>query len=116
MSDSPTAQTRLELISDRTKDAHSRIQQDFKTINPVVGLSRRMREVGFPVDTITIDCLQTQRRIIILLNDDTPDTVRYQFAFKDKDPSDEFQLIPFKALTEQTLYDWMASYFSTESN
>lgn len=116
MSDSNATQTRLEIISDRTKDAHARIQQDFQSINPVVGLNRRMRNVGFPVDTITIDCLQTRRRIIILLNDETPETVQYQFAFKDKDPSSEFKTIQFNALTEQMLYDWMVSYFSSDKN
>ena len=110
------SQTLLEILSDRATEAHGRIQQDFLTINPVVGLNRRMRDIGFPADTMTIDCLKTRRRIILILNDEQPDIVSYQFAYRDKDPSDDFEVIAFNELTTQLLYDWIASYFSTTEN
>lgn len=106
----------LETLSDIATDAHTRIQQDFETINPVVGISRSMRTSGIPADAMTIDCLKTNRRIILILHDNQPEIIRYQFAFRDKDPSDDFEVIQFSDLTSQKLYDWIASYFSTEKN
>lgn len=107
------SQTLLEILSDRVTEAHTRIQQDFQSINPVVGLSRKMRDIGFPSDTMTIDCLKTRRRIILILHDEQPDIVSYQFTEIDKDPREKFEAIVFNELTTQAIYDWIASYFST---
>lgn len=108
--------SRLEILSDCAEEAHARIQKDFLTINPVVGLHKGMRDIGFPADTMTIDCLKTQRRIILILHDEQPDILSYQFAFRDKDPSDEFETLAFKEMTTQLLYDWIAKYFSTDES
>lgn len=72
-----------------------------------------MRDIGFPADTMTIDCIKTGRRIILILHDEKPDIVSYQFTLREKDPSDDFEVIAFGELTTQTIYDWIASYFST---
>ncbi|NVJ61892.1 MAG: hypothetical protein HWE27_15990 [Gammaproteobacteria bacterium] len=104
--------SKLEEMSDRIELAHQRVQKDFQDINPVVGLSRKMRDIGYDVDVIMIDCHSTKRRIILLLHDDSPNTVRYQFAFLDKDPGDQYEDISHQELSEQMLYDWMVSYFS----
>jgi hypothetical protein len=105
----------LETLSDLATEAHTRIQQDFANINPVVGISRSMRNSGFPADAMTIDCLKTSRRIIIILHDESPEILRYQFAMRDADPSDNFEELEFEKLTVQVLYDWMASYFSKQN-
>lgn len=109
-------QTNLEIISDRIELAHARVQKDFDKINPVVGLSRKMRDIGFNVDVLMIDCHSTRRRIILLLHDDTPNLVRYQFALLDEEAADEYDSIQFQDLSEQTLYDWMVSYFSKDKS
>ena len=106
------SQSLLEILSDRLTEAHARIQHDYKTINPIVGLSRRMRDLGFPSDTFTIDCLKTGRRIILILHDEQPDIVSYQFTERDKDPAEKFETIAFNDLTTQAIYDWIVSYFS----
>jgi len=109
----------LEILSDAVTEAHSRIQKDFEYINPVVGVSRGMRSVGIPADAMTIDCLKTGKRIIIVLHDQQPETLQYQFTYKAEDPSEEFMNLTFKELSDQILYDWMKQYFtvtSTESN
>ncbi len=106
----------LETLSDLATEAHTRIQQDFANINPVVGISQSMRKSGFPADAMTIDCLKTNRRIIIILHDESPDILQYQFARRDADPSDDFKVLEFDKLTAQILYDWIASYFSDKSN
>jgi len=102
----------LQLLSDLVTEAHSQIQQDFDYINPIVGVSRGMRSVSIPADAMTIDCLRTGKRIIIILHDEQPEVLQYQFAYKDKDPAEEFQLLPIENLSKKILYDWMKSYFS----
>lgn len=107
---------KLEILADFATEAHGRIQQDFETINPVVGLSRGMRANGIPADAMTIDCLKTGKRIIIILHDQQPDILQYQYSYKAQDPADDFENIPFDTLTAQTLYEWMRDYFSVTIN
>ncbi len=103
----------LAILSDSITEAHTRIQKDFENINPVVGVNRKLRSSGIPVDAMTIDCLKTDKRIIILLNDNQPGFAQYQFSYKSKDPDDVFEVIEFKQMTEQKLYEWMKDYFSS---
>ena len=102
----------LEALCELTTASHARIQQDFKTINPVVSVSQKMRASGIPADAMTIDCLKSGKRIIIVLHDQQPEILSYQFAFKDKEPAEEFEQIPFAELSEATLYAWMKAYFN----
>ena len=111
MSDTP-----LHRLCDIATEAHTRIQQDFKEIDPVVGVSKKMRDAGVPADAMTIDCLRTGKRIILILHDKQPGIITYQFSLKDKDPSEEFERISFEELTSQSLYDWIKNYFSVTSN
>ena len=90
-----------------------RIQADFEEINPVVGVSQNMRLNGIPADAMTIDCLKSGKRIILILHDENPDIIRYQFSYRDKDPESKFEVIQLNELTAQKLYEWMESYFST---
>ena len=95
-------------------ESPARIQKYFPDINPVVGVNHGMRASGFPADLMTIDCLATNKRIIVLLHDDSPETVRYQFSFRDRDPEDEFAEITIDQISAQCLYDWMKDYFSDQ--
>lgn len=104
----------LEKLSDLATDAHTRIQQDFIEINPIIGVSRGMRSIGIPADAMTIDCLKTGKRIIIVLHDHQPDVIQYQFSFKKDDPGDQFEQLKADELTDQIIYDWIKNYFSTE--
>ena len=102
----------LEVLSDIATEAHTRIQQDFEDINPVVGLSRGMRSIGIPADAMTIDCLKTGKRIIIILHDHQPEILQYQFSYKALDPGEKFETLQFSKLTAQIMYDWIKDYFS----
>tara|TARA_R110001592_G_scaffold52511_14_gene160743 strand:+ start:13948 stop:14280 length:333 start_codon:yes stop_codon:yes gene_type:complete len=102
----------LSKLSDMATEAHTQIQQNCATINPIVGINRGMRDQGIPADAMTIDCLATGKRIILILHDQHADLVRYQFSFKDQDPTDIFDAISLSELTSSTLYDWMKNYFS----
>jgi len=102
---------KLKHLCDLATEAHTRIQQDFKDINPIVGVSKKMRDIGVPADAMTIDCLKTGKRIIIILHDQEPDSISYQLSFIDKDPEDNFEQLQFKELTNQIIYDWIKNYF-----
>jgi len=104
----------LAILSDLITEAHTNIQKDFENINPIVGVNRKLRSQGIPVDAMTIDCLKTGKRIILLLNDNTPDILQYQFSYKSKDPDEVFEQLNFEKLTTQQLYEWMRDYFSVE--
>lgn len=101
----------LKTLCDLTTAAHTRIQQNFKTLDPVVGVSQKMRATGIPVDAMTIDCLKSGKRIIIILHDQQPEIISYQFSFKDKDPDAQFEQISIAEFKEETVYNWMKAYF-----
>ncbi len=105
-------QQKLKTLSDLVTDAHTRIQQDFAAIDPIVGVSHNMRKNAVPADVMTIDCLKTKKRIIIILHDQQPDHVHYQFSFIEQDPDDAFKTLNFDDINTDTLYDWIKDYFS----
>ena len=108
MEDSPIKQ-----LCDVVEQAHAKIQEDFKEINPIVGVNKQMRTIGIPTDLMTIDCLKSGKRILFVLHDAQPDIAQYQFCLRDADPADEFESIAIESLTTQLLYDWMKDTFST---
>jgi len=99
-------------ICEAIEVAHARIQTDFADINPVVAVNKQMRNYGIPSDVMTIDCLKSGNRILLVFHDSQPDLASYQFCRRDADPGDEFESIPLQSLTEQLLYDWMKDTFS----
>jgi len=106
----------IKRICEAIEVAHAKIQEDFDHINPVVGLINRMRDHGIPADLMTIDCLKSGKRILLMVHDDQPEIANYQFCLRDEDPSDDFESIAIESLTAQQLYDWIKDTFSTESS
>ena len=105
--------TPIKQICDAAEVAHAKIQQDFAHINPVVAVNKQMRNIGIATDLMTIDCLKSGKRILLVLHDAQPDMVDYQFCLRDEDPTDEFERIPLADLTTARLYTWMKKTFST---
>jgi hypothetical protein len=103
---------KLQTLCDIATEVHARIQQNFKAINPVVGVSQHMRHNGVPADAMTIECLGSNKRIILVLHDQAPDIISYQFTYKDKDPDKAFIRIPFGEMTADRLYGLIKDYFS----
>lgn len=103
---------KLKRLCDIATEAHTRIQQDFKDINPIVGVSQHMRKNGVPADAMTIECLKSGKRIILVLHDQVPDLISYQLTYKDEDPGKEFVRIEFKEMTTNRMYELMKGYFS----
>lgn len=105
----------LKEISDRITNAHARIQENFDQINPVVGVNRQMRTAGIPADAMTIDCLKTNKRILVVFHDEQPEIAYFQFGLRDQDPGPSFETLAFDGLTEQQFYDWMVEQFNQRS-
>lgn len=106
----------LKTLSDIVTDAHARIQASRTDINPVVGLRRGMRESGVPADALTIDCLQSGRRIVLILHDQHPDAVLYQFARMDQDADADFQRLALSEMTAELLTEWIGEYFAAPAD
>ena len=104
----------LEKLCDNATVAHTRIQKEIKNIDPIVGVNQSMRKNGVPADIMTIECLRTGKRIVLVLHDQQPDVINYQFCFRNKDPEGEYHQIPFKEVTEFKLFDWMKDYFQVK--
>lgn len=97
-------------LADVAAAAQAKIQQDFKDVDPIIGINRSMRDAGFPADAMVIDCLQNGRRLTIVLRDEQPGNVAYQFGFIDKDPDMAFENISFNEADEMLFYSWIKSY------
>jgi hypothetical protein len=101
----------LKALSDMASDAHARIQAAHEHINPVVEVRRGMRDSGMPADVMTLDCLRTRRRITLILHDEQPGVLLYQFVTIDDEVGDSFQNMALAEVSTQTLFDWMQEYF-----
>lgn len=102
----------LKALSDMASDAHARIQATHEHINPVVEVRRGMRDTGIPADVITIDCLRSRRRITLILHDQQPGLLLYQFITIDQEVGDDFQSLPLADMDTQKLFQWIEGYFS----
>tara|TARA_B110000116_G_scaffold266403_1_gene277080 strand:+ start:995 stop:1399 length:405 start_codon:yes stop_codon:yes gene_type:complete len=101
----------LAILSDLVTDAHTSIQVDFTDLDPIVGVSQQLRRSGIAADLVTIDCLRSGKRIIMVLQDHQPELLHYQFSFRDQDPAANFEHMPLADVSVKTLYHWMSSYF-----
>ncbi len=106
-------QQNIFALSDLAAVAQADIQQQSLEIDPVIGISRSMRDAGFPVDAMTIDCLKTTRRITFLINDANPGTVSFRFGLKRDIDALTFHEIDFAEITATTLFEWIKDYFLT---
>jgi len=101
----------LKTLSDLVSDAHAQIQAAHEHINPVVEVRQGMRNAGIPADVLTLDCLRTQRRITLILHDQQPGVVLYQFVTRAEEVGGEFKQMPLADMSSETLVEWMEDYF-----
>ncbi|WP_341939671.1 hypothetical protein [Marinimicrobium sp. C2-29] len=101
----------LKTLSDMAREAHARVQDRHQHINPVVGVRSGMRDIGIPADVMTIDCLRTRRRINLILHDEQPGMLLYQFITIEDEAGDDFQSVAFSEVNTQKLLEWMEAYF-----
>ncbi|WP_417517280.1 hypothetical protein [Marinobacter sp.] len=101
----------LKALSDMASDAHARIQAAHEHINPVVEVRRGMRDAGIPADVMTIDCLRTRRRITLILHDEKPGVLLYQFVTIEDEVGEDFKEIALSDVNTSTLFGWIQDYF-----
>lgn len=101
----------LKSLSDMASDARARLQTTHAHINPVLEVRRGMRDAGIPADVMTIDCLRTRRRINMILHDEQPGVLLYQFITIEDEAGDEFESMAFSEMDTQRLFQWMEAYF-----
>ncbi|TGN40213.1 hypothetical protein [Marinobacter confluentis] len=101
----------LKTLSDMASDAHARIQAAHEHINPVVEVRRGMRDTGIPADVMTIDCLRTRRRITLILHDEQPGVLLYQFITIEEEVGNDFQSMAFSQMDAHKLFQWIEGYF-----
>lgn len=101
----------LKALSDMASDAHARIQASHRHINPVIEVRRGMRDTGVPADVMTIDCLRTRRRITLILHDEQPGVLLYQFITMEEQVGSEFQRVVLLEMDTQKLFEWIEGYF-----
>lgn len=106
------AEDPLKALSDLASEAHARIQQTHEHINPVVEVRQGMRDSGIPADVMTIDCLRTRRRIVLILHDEDPGTLLFEFITLDEEAGGPFRRMALSEVGSETLFDWMQEYFS----
>ena len=102
----------LDHLYSLANEAHARIQQDIIDLNPIIGVSQKMRQAGVPADLMTIDCLKSGKRIIIILSDLEPTHINYQFSFKNQEFDNHFKQIDANELSATIIYNWMKEYFT----
>lgn len=101
-------------LSDDLAEVLNAVQAQHADINPVIGVNRQMRTAGIPVDLFTIDCLKTNKRILLMLHDQQPDSLQYQYGFRDQDPGDTFEVIALSDVSIERLTEWVVAYFSAD--
>lgn len=99
-------------LSDLAQQAQAQIQTQYQGIDPVIGVSHNLRKAGFAADTLTIENLKNDKRILMVLHDHKPDIVDYEFGQASQDPKFDFKEIPISELTQEKLYQWMVEVFS----
>lgn len=101
-------------LSDVAALAQADIQANYPGVDPVIGISHRLRMAGFAADTLTIEHAKNNRRIIMVLHDDQPLLVEYEFGCLSEDPKFQFSKMNISDLTRELFYQWMRQEFAGE--
>lgn len=99
-------------LSDLAQLAQAQVQAEYQNIDPVIGVSHNLRKAGFTADTLTIENIKNDKRILMVLHDHKPGIVDYEFGQASQDPSFNFKEITIEDLTQQKFYQWMMEVFS----
>lgn len=87
--------------------AQAQFQGRYQNIDPIIGINRQLRNSGFAMDIMTIDCAVSKKRITLLIEDAKPDTAGYQLGRTDQDPSSHFTPINISELNQQGFFALM---------
>ena len=94
-------------LGDLAAKAQATIQANFSQINPVVNISHKLREQGFAADTLTIEHQASDKRLLMVVHDNSQ-SVDVEWGALSKDPTMDFTSWPTSLITEQQFYQWMS--------
>lgn len=94
-------------LCDLAQLAQAQKQQEMADIDPIVAINHGLRKSGFAAESLTIENSKTNKRTLMILLDDKPDTVDYEFGLSSEDPTFNFNTIHLSELTQKKLYEWM---------
>lgn len=94
-------------LGDLAAKAQAAIQANFSQINPVVNISHKLREQGFAADTLTIEHQPSDKRLLMVVHDNSQ-SVDVEWGALSKDPAMDFTSWPTSLITEQQFYQWMS--------
>ncbi len=74
---------RLTALSDIVAQANDKFSDRNKGIDTLMGImDKALRQQGMPADAISIDCPAQNKKIVLLLHDDKPDSVNVTLGDK----------------------------------
>lgn len=74
----------LKNLSETVARANDVFYGKYSNIDTIMGImDKTLRNQGMKADAVTIDCLNANKKIILLIHDDTPDKVKVALGNKD---------------------------------
>ena len=104
--------SKLQDLSEIVAGANDLFYSKVEHIDTLMGLmDKTLRNKGINADAITIDCVPLDKKIVILLHDDTPDVVSIALGNKEGDihSSSEYELVD---ITETVIMEIMEANFT----
>lgn len=103
--------SKLNKLSEIVAKANDLFYSKYENVDTLMGImDKTLRNQGMKADAITIDCIALDKKIVILIHDDKPDTVNIALGNKRGDihSSSEYQLIE---ISEETVLEIMKENF-----
>jgi transcription antitermination factor NusA-like protein len=106
----------LKKVSEIVAKANDSFYNQFDNVDTLMGMmDKNLRNQGMKADAITIDCIAQNKKIVVLIHDDKPDTIEIALGSKEGDiySSAEFAL---NELSEAVIIDIMEKNFISQEN
>jgi hypothetical protein len=94
-------------VGDVAAEAQKKIQDSFSDNNPVISISHDLRKNGFAADTMTVQNLKSNKRVLLVFHDSQPKSVDYEFGLISEDPKMDFKQLTLKELDKDQFVNWM---------
>ena len=103
--------SKLQYLSEIVARANDMFYTKFDNLDTLMGImDKTLRKQGINADAITIDCIALDKKIVILLHDEQPDTVSIALGNKEGDitSSSEYELV---TISEEMIVEIMEANF-----
>jgi len=94
-------------LADIAAEAQKQIQQELDYIEPVIAVRQHMRQSGIPADVLTIECNRAQRRLVVIVHDQQPDTVMHRSDCLKSDEDGDLEPLQKELIDTAFFVSWM---------